>query len=121
MLVVTKKENIMNPILEAAVENLVDGIKANYETYANAVGNPEQAGHAARIKVFADGVTYQAKKNYVKILSGNSVWAFVVINSNDLDFKVGDILKPKGWAGPVRNFARGNVFENDYSSNWSGI
>lgn len=111
----------MNPILEAAIENLVNSIKANYETYANRVTNSDEERHLARVKLFSDSVTYEAKQNYVKIMTGNSVWCFIVINPSDTKFKVGDVLKPKGWGSPTRNSARGNVFDNDYSSNWSGI
>jgi len=72
-------------------------------------------------------VTAQYGRNYIKVvrksydretmkeneLSG-SVYSFIVKNENDKKFNLGDILKPQGWKAPARNFARGNVFKDDY-------
>jgi len=57
---------------------------------------------------------------YIKILSGSSVTAFIVGTDKDKKFKLGDILKPAGWAAPARNKARGNILDGGYSINWTG-
>ena len=76
-------------------------------------------------KEFADGIDYDVNKKYIKVFSdaggGKSVCAFVVATENDKKFRFGDILKPAGWRGPTRNFARGNILENDFRGvHWTG-
>jgi len=47
---------------------------------------------------------------YTKIVAkGNGVWGFIM-NVDDNKFKKGDILKAKNWGSPVRNFARGSIY-----------
>ena len=75
--------------------------------------------YEARLKEFADSFTINTRgSKYVKLISGNSVWGFVVKKDND-KFKKGDILKPAGWAKPATNAARGNIFE-EYTVQWTG-
>jgi len=76
-------------------------------------------------KEFADGIGYDVNKKYIKVFtkagSSKSVACFVVITETDKKFRFGDILKPAGWAGPARNFARGNILENDFRGlSWTG-
>jgi len=76
-------------------------------------------------KEFADGIGYDVNKKYIKVFtkagSSKSVACFVVATETDKKFRFGDILKPAGWAGPARNFARGNILENDFRGlRWTG-
>ena len=71
-------------------------------------------------KEFADGFVVKKGKKYIKILSGNSAWAFVVNTDDDKLFKKGDLLKCAGWAKPARNKPRGNVLEGGFPINWTG-
>ena len=65
--------------------------------------------------------SYSDGSKYVKIVTGNSVWGFVVRVHNDKKFRFGDILKPAGWKTPARNFARGNVIDGNFGGvSWTG-
>ena len=71
------------------------------------------------------GLGYELHTKYIKVTSSKhgscSVCAFVVATENDKKFRFGDILKPAGWRGPARNFARGNILENDFRGvHWTG-
>ena len=66
-------------------------------------------------------ISYSDGSKYVKIITGNSVWGFVVRVHNDKKFRFGDILKPAGWKTPARNFARGNVIDGNFGGvSWTG-
>ena len=74
---------------------------------------------------YGDGLGYELHTKYIKVTSSKhgscSVCAFVVATENDKKFRFGDILKPAGWRGPTRNFARGNILENDFRGvRWTG-
>ena len=74
---------------------------------------------------YGDGLGYELHTKYIKVTSSKhgscSVCAFVVATENDKKFRFGDILKPAGWKGPARNFARGNILENDFRGvRWTG-
>jgi len=76
-------------------------------------------------KEYADTLDYEVNKKYIRVVSSTHgsrcVCCFVVITETDKKFRFGDILKPAGWAGPSRNFARGNILENDFRGLfWTG-
>jgi len=71
------------------------------------------------------GLGYEVHTKYIKVVSDKhgscSVCAFVVNTENDKKFRFGDILKPAGWRGPTRNFARGNILDGDFRGlRWTG-
>jgi len=70
------------------------------------------------IQEYNDGLRYEFGKKYVKVIHGDSVHSFIVLE-DDGKFKRGDILKPASWRTPARNFARGNIFGN-YKIRWTG-
>ena len=73
-------------------------------------------------------------RKYLRIVTGGnqtSVWGFIakqdfkVKNKKKsggefIEFKEGDILKSAGWNTPTLNASRGNIFEDNYSVNWTG-
>jgi hypothetical protein len=66
-------------------------------------------------------LTYYMGKKYVKVVTNESVCAFVVACENDKKFEFGDILKPAGWRAPARNFRRGNVLDRSFDRvRWTG-
>jgi hypothetical protein len=102
-----------------SIENLLDDIKASYAELKNwSNGDPEIRSNM--ITTFNEGLKFKVGKKYIKIMSGGSVWGFVVNTENDSKFKIGDILKPASWASPTRNSARGNIVNGDYSVSWTG-
>ena len=73
-----------------------------------------------RIRKFNSELQYTVGKKYIKFMSGNVVWGFVVLE-NDKKFMRGDILKAAGRSAPARNFARGNILNGDWSGvQWTG-
>ena len=95
--------------MNQAIEKLLTAIKDDYRE-----GNWKDF----MIERFENGLSFQEGRKYIKILSGGSVWGFIV-KGEDKKFAVGDILKPAGWATPTRNAARGNIF-GDYTIRWTG-
>ncbi len=71
-------------------------------------------------KDFAEGWALKEGQKYIKILSKNSCWGFIVKVNNDPRFLMGDILKSAGYNAPARNAARGNVMNGGYNINWTG-
>jgi hypothetical protein len=72
------------------------------------------------IEEFNKSLSYTDGKKYIKIIRENSVWGFIVKDS-DNKFKRGDILKAAGWATPAKNKARGNIIDQDFSwVRWTG-
>ena len=95
--------------MNEAIEKLMTAIKDDYRAHT---------WTDWMIERFEDGLTFKEGRKYIKIIERGSAWGFIVKGEDDL-FKVGDILKSANWATPVRNAARGNVFE-DYAIQWTG-
>jgi len=105
--------------MDAAIEVLKQEIITDYENWQGKRPENRTEIHARMLEDFIKGLTDKVGSKYIKIISNNSVWGFVVNTHNDKMFRYGDILKAANWATPARNKARGNVFE-DYSIAWTG-
>ena len=114
-------------LLGEGLDTLVELAKEDYRKWSEMSSKFDGASHSrSKIKedMIADynrGIHYYAGSKYVKIVTGSSVWGFVVRVHNDKKFRFGDILKPAGWATPARNFSRGNVVDRDFRGvSWTG-
>ena len=107
-----------NFTMNDAIEVLKQEIITDYENWQCKHPEDRTEIHARMLQDFIAGLTDKIGSKYIKIISGGSVWGFVVNTHNDKMFRYGDILKAAGWAAPARNKARGNVFE-DYSIAWT--
>ena len=120
--------DIIKEAMTDKVEELLDAMKEDYSRWQNQSGiDDERIAIRQQMEVeYNDGLHTVNGSKYIKVISStrgsSSVCAFVVNTENDKKFKFGDILKPAGWAAPARNFARGNVFEEDGFScvRWTG-
>lgn len=103
-----------------ALETLKNDIIADYECWQNAGGKPRTETQARMLDEFINKVRIVEGNKYIKIITGSSVWGFVVKTANDKKFREGDILLAAGWAAPARNKARGNVLDGGYTVRWTG-
>ena len=113
--------------IEAGVEAMMEHMRDDYCKWSGMCARHDEASHSkSEIRTrmeeeYADELSYTTGSKYIKVISKNSVSAFVVNTTTDKKFSFGDILKPAGWKGPARNFARGNILENDFRGvRWTG-
>ena len=114
-------------LLVDGLDELVELAKKDYSDWSN-LGSRYDGETDSRRKIKDDmiseynrEISYSDGSKYVKIITGNSVWGFVVRDHNDKKFRFGDILKPAGWKTPARNFARGNVIDGNFGGvSWTG-
>ena len=106
--------------MNQALETLKNDIIADYESWQNASGKPRTEIQARMLDEFINKVRVVEGSKYIKIITGSSVWGFVVKTANDKKFREGDILLAAGWAAPARNKARGNVLDGKYTVRWTG-
>ena len=99
------------------MEEQLDHMRENYVKWSRSGPDGSTDIKTEMEEEYADGLVFEYGSKYIKVISGkrnqNSVCLFVVNTDRDKKFRFGDILKPAGWAAPARNFARGNVFEED--------
>ena len=106
--------------MQEQIQNLLETIKSDYFRWTSRNGTKELSDHNHQmISEFNEGLTYSEGKKYVKVMTGGSVWGFVM-KADDAKFKAGDILKAAGWAAPARNKARGNIFSDLSWVKWTG-
>ena len=114
-------------LLVDGLDELVELAKKDYRKWSD-IGSRYDGETDSRRKIKDDmiseynrEISYSDGSKYVKIVTGNSVWGFVVRVHNDKKFRFGDILKPAGWKAPARNFARGNVIDGNFGGvSWTG-
>ena len=108
---------IMKEAMTDKMDDLLDHMRENYVNWSRSVPDGSTDIKTEMEEEYADGLVYEYGSKYIKVISGkrnqSSVCLFVVNTDRDKKFRFGDILKPAGWAAPARNFARGNVFEED--------
>jgi hypothetical protein len=130
MIMITEEmitEGVDIDLLVEGVDELVERAKEDYRKWSEMSSRYDGDSESRRtirddmIAEYDRGIHYYAGSKYVKVVTGNSVWGFVVRVHNDKKFRFGDILKPAGWKTPARNFARGNVIDKDFSGvRWTG-
>lgn len=103
-----------------AVDFLVEAIKEDYLTYS--LGRKEELSdiNKSMVAEFNERITVKPGRKYTKIITGNSVWGFVVASDEDKVFPKGTILKAASWAAPARNHSRGNILDGGYTIRWTG-
>ena len=107
--------------MQNEIATLVEDIKADYLAFTSNNGTADLSPiNIQMIAEFNDNIEIRKGRKYIKIVSNNSVWGFIVNTDTDAKFKEGDILKAAGFNTPARNSARGNIIEGDYSIAWTG-
>lgn len=103
------------------VNALISDIISDYGTRSKS-SDPSLAAHIAKMeKEFAEKITYNVGKKYIRIVNGSGgVWGFIVNTTTDKKFNLGDILMAAGWKTPARNSSRGNIIDGGYIISWTG-
>ncbi len=109
--------------METQLTELMENIKTDYLNWTTRSG--DNKGELSEINKkmigeFNDNLTLKTGQKYIKVISSNSVWGFIVNTDTDKKFAKGDILKAAGWKAPARNQARGNILEGGYRIQWTG-
>ena len=108
---------IVKEAMSDKMDDLLDHMRENYVKWSRSGPDGSTDIKTEMEEEYADGLVYEYGSKYIKVISGkrnqSSVCLFVVNTDRDKKFRFGDILKPAGWAAPARNFARGNIFEEN--------
>lgn len=105
---------VMTNDFALAVRKYTDAVQANWLAYAGT-------------KSSALTFEFEFGKKYLRIYSRTpssvvrSIHTFIVLNDDpNTAFLRGDILKAASFNQPATNFARGNIFDENYTANWTG-
>lgn len=115
-------EGDMKDRMEAGVEILMNVMKNDYLEWSRRGRDPKGRSHEM-YEEFCNKLHYTVGRKYIKVVSDNSVSAFIVNCVDDKKFQFGDVLLPAGWAAPARNHARCSVFDTismERNMRWTG-
>lgn len=91
-----------------------------FESWFGRASNNDSEYVKQRINEFKANLRIEEGNKFIKVIHDSSVHSFIVIK-DDGKFKKGDILKAASWRAPAKNFARGNILNNDYAHvQWTG-
>jgi len=102
--------------MENQLDNYLELIKSSY---INKYWGCSDEIKNRMITEFVNGLRIQEGKKYIKVITGGSVHSFIV-KEDDGKFKKGDILKAASWNLPAKNSARGNIFDENIKTSWTG-
>mgnify|MGYP001337384144 CR=1 FL=1 len=108
--------------LDEGIKNMMIGAKKDYERFHTSNGRKEIVPGSygdTELKEYDSKTKVSFGKKFIKVVQGNTVFAFIVKEDTD-KFKKGDILKPAGFNAPAKNSARGNVLSGNYYIQWTG-
>jgi hypothetical protein len=108
--------------LDAYVKHILD----DYAKFMTSVRSDDEIDNKVRNEMIEKfEVSLEKGNKYLKVMTGkqgghHSVHSFICMNDMG-KFTKGDILKAASWKAPARNFARGNLFQGDFSKvRWMG-
>jgi len=106
--------------MNEAIATLFENIKDDYYRFTTRNYTRELSDiNKNMIADFNEGLRLEEGRKYIKVITGNSVWGFIM-KDDDKKFRKGDILKAAGWNAPARNAARGNILDGGYTIQWTG-
>lgn len=106
-------------IMQKELEMLKEKIVQDYANWNARTPYGDEDTKAERVAEFAEKIRIEEGRKYMKVITGGSVWGFVMKEADKM-FQQGDILKAAGWAAPARNKPRGNVYTDFTWVRWTG-
>jgi len=109
----------MNEQMKNRLEDLKAAFSKDYREF-----NKDRSASPHVKKMMDDyeaSITYKVGKKYIKIYrERHGVLGFIVNTEDDKKFPYGTMLKPASFKTPMRNFSRGNIFDQ-LNVKWTGI
>jgi hypothetical protein len=102
--------------MDMALTEYMDKIQLDYDKFNSNFDQTVYKNKMPRLNV-----TINTGSKFYKVVVNKSVHSFVCKKAHD-KWQVGDILKAASWKAPAKNFVRGNVLTQEYTSlRWSGV